>query len=226
MKNIQKSFSKSSKSYNKNSFIQQEIAKILVDKIDKKYLKIVDIGCGDGAIINNISWEFDKFLAVDFSNEMLKLHKKDFNIETFKADFDDNYLFKKIADENYQLLISSSALQWSQDIKQLFDNIANLKIDRYLAIFTNKTFTELHKYFKINSPIISKNDILNSCRNYKYEILNKEIQFENSLEILKYIKRSGVSGGDNFVSNTKIREFISSNQINSLTLEIILLWQT
>jgi len=225
MSNIQKSFSKSSQSYNQNSFIQKDVAKTLVQKIPNLYPKVADIGCGDGAVIQNINWNFEKFLAVDFSKEMLELHKKDKNIEIFKADFDDDSLFQKLADEKYDILISSSAFQWSKNIYKLFKNIEKLNIPTYISIFTNKTFNEIHKYFEIQSPITSTKDILNSASNFKFEIIQKEVKFKNSLELLQYIKKSGVSGGENIVPNNKIRNLISSNKIHSITLEIIFLWK-
>jgi len=225
MNKVQNAFSKSSKSYQEYSYVQREIAKYLIEKIDYKAKKIVDLGSGDGAIRKFIDWELDKFLAIDFSKEMLGLHQNGGEIQFFQADFDKDLVFEKIAKENYEILISSSALQWSKDIGKLFKNLEKLQIPIYLAIFTDKTFRELHKYFGIDSPIISTNNILKNSNGYRYEIIEKKIEFQNSIDILKYIKNSGVSGGGNRVSNRKIRKFVDSNQIRSLTLEILYLWK-
>ena len=225
MNKIQNAFSKSSESYRKHSFVQMEIAKYLVGKIGGEYNKIVDLGSGDGAVEKFIDWKIDKFLAVDFSKEMLNLHKTGKNIELFQADFDKDLVFKKVERENYEILISSSALQWSKDIGKIFRNLEKLKIPIYLAIFTDKSFRELHEYFGITSPIISTKDILNNSRGYFYEVIEKKIEFENSRDILKYIKNSGVSGGENRVSNLEIRRFVKLNKTHSLTIEIIYLWK-
>ena len=225
MNQIQKAFSKSSKSYQETSYIQREIAEYLIYKIKDRPHKIVDLGCGDGAVRKLIDWKIDKFLAVDFSKEMLNLHQTGEEIELFQTDFDKEIVFEKISKEKYDILISSSALQWSQNINKLFKNLENLKIPIYLAIFTDKTFNELHKYFGITSPIISIKDILKNSNAYKYEVIKKKIEFQKSIDILKYIKNSGVSGGKNRVSNRNIRKFIDSNRILSLTLEVIYLWK-
>lgn len=222
---IEKSFSRSSKSYEKYSYIQQNIAKYLVSKINYFPKNIIDLGAGIGAVRNSIDWKLENFLAVDFSEKMLNLHKNSYEVEKLKADFDSDLFFEKISQLNYQILISSSAIQWSKNIFKLLNNLDTLNIPLYISAFTSQTFQEIHKEFKINSPILSKKDILNNCHGFKYEVINYTIQFDSSIELLRYIKKSGVSGGNNRVSNKKIREFINADKIHTLTLEILFLWK-
>jgi malonyl-CoA O-methyltransferase len=215
---VEKAFSRSSRNYESRGFIQNQVAKNLVGRVKERPKHILDLGCGSGFIYKNIDWEFDKFIGVDFSKEMLKLHPK-FKTELIFENFDALKFPKS------DTLISSSSLQWSSNLKELLEKISELEIPTYLSLFTSKTFSEVHKYFQTSSPIYSLNEILSFANGFQYEVENFEIEFSNSREVLKYIKESGVSGGGLSISPNQIRNFISEDVIQNITLEIVYLWR-
>ena len=221
--NIVWQFSKSSNKYDENSFLQKKIAEKLVKDIDKKYQKIVDLGAGTGNIINLINWNYQKFLAVDLSKKMLDLHKKNKNIFLLNKSFDDDEVFRIIQNEKYDLLISSSALQWSQNFSKVCENIRKLNISVFLAIFSSETFKELHEYFHIKSPILKNETILKNCKNFHSSFFQGKINFSSSKELLQYIKNSGVSGGISQLNPGILKQFIRDNNLTQLSFEVIFL---
>jgi malonyl-CoA O-methyltransferase len=221
--NIVWQFSKSSNKYDENSFLQKKIAEKLVKDIDKKYQKIVDLGAGTGNIINLINWNYQKFLAVDLSKKMLDLHKKNKNIFLLNKSFDDDEVFRIIQNEKYDLLISSSALQWSQNFSKVCENIRKLNISVFLAIFSSETFKELHEYFHIKSPILKNETILKNCKNFHSSFFQGKINFSSSKELLQYIKNSGVSGGISQLNPGILKQFIKDNNLTQLSFEVIFL---
>jgi malonyl-CoA O-methyltransferase len=223
IENLIERFSKSSKKYRDNSFLQQKVAEKLIKQIDKKYKRIIDLGAGTGIVANLINWNYEKFLAVDLSQKMLELHKQNQYIQILNKSFDDDEVFKIIKDGKYEVLISSSALQWSQDFSKVCENIKKLDISVFLAIFSNNTFKELHQYFQIQSPILSRETILQTCDNFQSNFFQGKIKFSSSKELLQYIKNSGVSGGIYKLNPAILKQFIRDNNLKQLSFEVIFL---
>jgi ubiquinone/menaquinone biosynthesis C-methylase UbiE len=222
---IEKQFSKSSNSYEKSAFIQKKIARELVKKIDKQFSSIVDFGSGNGFVYKNISWKLEHFLAIDISENMLKNHPVSDEVSILKGDFDDDELWKNLDLSNFDAITSSSAFQWSKDICKIFQRFNKDKKPLYLAIFTDRTFSNIHEILKIKSPIFSKKEILNCAENLFFEVKRFEIKNLTPKSSLKYIKESGVSGGDRGASNSALKEFLKSRERIDLSLEVIFLWR-
>jgi len=213
-----KEFDKNAKHYDNYNIIQKRVAKELVAKIQSKPEKIVDLGCGSGTVYELISWEFDTFTAVDKSARMLALHpeknvtKRCCDIEAFDY-------------ENYAdaFFISASALQWCKDLKNIFDTIKNY--DYALAIFTANTFASLHETAKTTSPIHSKEAILNACSSLlpkaKVETKQYTLEFDSTLAMLRYIKKSGVSGGKNSLRYSQIQRILNEYDKTYLEFEVV-----
>jgi malonyl-CoA O-methyltransferase len=210
-----KNFDKYAHTYSKYNLIQR--------KIIEKYLpfvknRVVDLGCGNGIICEYK--KFDFYLGIDISEKMLKFNP----CNTLKLDFNTKKCFDEIKKYSFEQIISFSALQWSKDLEFVFEKIKNLNKKYLLAIFTSNTFKSLHNYLNIASPIYSKEKILNiaDMLNPELEILNYELKFDSPVQLLEYIKYSGVSGnvkGD----IRKIRNYIRHFPINILEFEIIVL---
>lgn len=223
---VEKAFSRSSESYSQTNYVQQDVAKRLVSIFkERKPKSIIDIGAGAGAIYLNIDWKLDNFLAIDFSKDMLKHHPLDFNITKQRADFDSTIFWRDIDFQKFDAIVSSSALQWSRDLQTIFQNLSQLDKPHYLSIFTDRTFNEIHRELNIKSPIYSKRDILKFTSKYSYEVLDYKLTFPSRLEALKYIKRSGVSGGEKRVQTKDIKSFIEKRGEFQLSLQVILLWK-
>jgi len=221
-------FSKFATSYERYGVIQDQVATKLLSHLKYKPKKILDLGCGRGAIAKKINWKIEYFLGVDFAKKMLEYHPKSQNIECIYGDFDNLELYEQLFMYDFDYILSASAMQWSKDIEALFAKIARLSFkDFAFAIFTSNTFKTLHQTAHINSPLVSKETILQSAQKYfKYrsEIVKYRLEFENSMEMLRYIKRSGVSGNRNLLSYKQTKELIANYPTNFLEFEVLFLY--
>jgi malonyl-CoA O-methyltransferase len=209
------SFDKFAYTYTKYSLIQRKVIQKCIPLVKSK---VVDLGCGNGIICEYK--KFDFYLGVDISENMLKLHP----CKTIKLDFNTKKCFEEIKKYDFEQIISFSALQWSKNLDFVFREIKKLNKDYLLAIFTSSTFKSLHNYLEVKSPIYSKEQILKSAKilNPDIEVLNYELNFNNPIKLLEYIKYSGVSG--NVQANIgKLKNFIKLFPINILEFEILLL---
>ncbi len=216
--NIKREFSKYANEYQKLNIIQKKIIQKISPLLENK--NILDLGCGNGSLL-----EFSKpknYIGIDFSEEMLKLNPSK---NLYNLDFNTQKCWDFINKQNFDILVSLSALQWAENLEFIFTNIKNLNKNYILAIFTSNTFKTLHKTANITSPIHSKEEILEKSKilNPKIEIINYQLEFENSLEMLRYIKKSGVSSGEKKLSYKEIKKVIENYPFNYLEFEIVIL---
>ena len=212
-------FSKNSKQYNQYNTIQNLVAREVVKNITFKPKTILDLGCGSGAIYKNIFWEIERFVGIDLSKEMLKLHPKSSKIILKNINFDSIEDFS-----GFDVVVSSSALQWSSDIQKVTDNIQN-STDRFiLAIFTNGTFVQMREFFGIEKTFLKSYIELCSLfdENVSCEKLSYKLFFDNPLDMLRYIKKSGVSGGKRELGIKDIKRFINFYPHDYLEFEVLL----
>jgi len=216
-----KEFNKNAHSYAKYNIIQTEVAKELIAKIKSKPRKIVDLGCGSGTVYNTIDWEIDEFIAVDKSEKMLQLHpnKKVTKIHCAIEEFD----FTSYKDFFF---ISSSALQWCKDLDAILQNLTDKNFT--FALFSANTFKSLHKCANIKSPILSKQAILDASSNLSpnlhIETKEYKLHFDSTLQMLRYIKKSGVGGGKNILSYKQIKSLLQNYDKNYLEFEVVFLY--
>jgi len=216
---VKKEFSKFAKEYAKRNIIQKKILKKYTPFLKNK--SILDLGCGNGEILNFCTPK--KYIGIDFSEEMLNLHPHK-NIYCF--DFNTNECWDFIKKQTFDMLVSFSALQWANDLEFIFQNIKSLNKPFLVAIFTSNTFKTIHKIANLTSPIHSKEDILKYSKilNPQIETLNYKLHFEDKLEMFRYIKRSGVSSGENKLSYKEIKNLIKNYPLNYLEFEIMILY--
>ncbi|MFC1482757.1 methyltransferase domain-containing protein [Candidatus Margulisiibacteriota bacterium] len=109
---IKKAFTKSKTSYNKYAHMQKEIAQELYAK-SKKYIKpndiILEIGSGSGFLTKHIK---NNLITID----IVKNHNN-----TIVADMDHLPLKRK-----FDIVISSMALHWSENIVKVFKNVKTI----------------------------------------------------------------------------------------------------
>jgi malonyl-CoA O-methyltransferase len=225
---IVKEFSRFAEEYKKHNMIQVEVASRLTSMLDKKrYSRVLDLGCGSGAVYDNLSKKnisTDKFIAFDFSQEMLNLHPSSLNVEKVCSDFNRKESFLAYKNSEFDVLISASALQWSDDLSVVLKSISSLANRYYFAFFTSKTFATLHKTAGIKSPIYSREFIvenLNKYYNYELEVVEYRLNFSSVREMFQYIKRSGVSGGTGELSYRSMKRLMQEYPLDYLEFEVI-----
>lgn len=102
---------------------------------DEKEMKAIDLGCGTGEQTAILTEKFPEatFIGVDSSSEMLEKSK---NLENKRLHFRQSTTEEILeSNENWDLIFSNAALQWSDNHKELFPKlISKLKTNGQLAI--------------------------------------------------------------------------------------------
>jgi malonyl-CoA O-methyltransferase len=220
MHNAKQEFSRFANSYQELNIIQREVAKELLGRFDFKPSTILDLGSGTGEICKNINFEFKRFVAVDISLDMCNLHPKSDKITVINSDFEDSSIFES----RYDLIISSSALQWSKNLDYLFEKISSATNKIAFAIFTSNTFVNLNLSLKLESLIYDSKTLIEILKRYfdiEFEIKNYTLEFTSTLELLRYIKKSGVSGGTKRLEHKNIKTLIDKNELHTLEFEVL-----
>lgn len=192
-------------SYSQNKQIQRDIADKLIKMTRGDFDRILDIGCGDGAIYEACGFDGSLFVGVDASVNMCELHSRCKKAVTLQKNFDDvdfaDEILRKFG--RFDLIISSSALQWSDNIDTLIKKTSVLSDKFAFAIFTRGTFSSVREFLRIDSFLPSIDDIKNALSGYSLDIFaveqNKK-EFDSPRAAMKFIKTTGVSGGGNKIS--------------------------
>ncbi len=219
-------FSRYAKSYQKYKIIQSRVASHLVSNTPFKGRKILDLGAGSGEVYKNIDWEFDLFVAVDRSAQMMELHPRN-RVEKILCDFDSEECWRELRKYGFDQIFSSSAMQWSSDLDALFEKTASFGVPCSFAIFTSGTFKTVHEIAGLDSPIYSVDEILYFVKKYflvNYEIKRYRLFFSRKREIFSYIKKSGVNVGRRRLGYTETKRMMENYPLSYLEFEVLFLW--
>ena len=228
MRRAAQEFSRFAGTYSQHNLIQAKVAKKLVSMLtEKEYDSILDLGCGRGEIYRNLKARhisFRHLTAMDISTEMLKLHPSEERLMKFQGDFNLSADIQSLPRPHYDLLISSSALQWSSDLDTTLPLISTLSESFYFAIFTSETFRSLHRFAGIESPIYTEAVLREKIGRYldpAFETIRYTLAFESVYKMLRYIKESGTSGGERHMGYRQTKELLESYPHNHLEFEVL-----
>ena len=222
--NVKKEFSKHANDYNSYNIIQQIVAKALVREIVGHPLRILELGCGSGQVFKCISWQPIQYDAIDFSQNMCDLHPTAPNLNTYCMSFDDDHFFSFLKEKKYDLVLSSSALQWSQNLSKIVHALSMVSKEVNAVLFTSNTFKSIQDITQRPSPILSKEEITNafeSSFNCTFETINYNLKFDSKKELFNYIKNSGVSGNSNSLSFQDAKKLYKEYKLDYLEFEVI-----
>lgn len=194
---IKNKFKRSMETYDKNAFIQNLMAQKLIELIkDKKFKNILEIGSYTGILTKkliDINPNFTSYTAIDIIKESKNYIKKiDNNIIFLNKDVEDFYTGQK-----FDLIIANASMQWCLDlsntIKKLQSFLENEGI-MAISLFSKNNFFEIKDIFNIGLNYPSPNEIK---KIFDKEILifdeNYELNFDNTFDILKHLKLTGVN---------------------------------
>jgi len=221
---VKKEFSKYANQYNNHNIIQQIVAKSIVRDITQQPKRILELGCGSGQIFKHISWDVDYYKAIDFSAAMCELHPRASNVVVECHDFDKDSFHNSIKNEKFDLVLSSSALQWSKDLGKIVKRLACVSNEINVALFTSNTFKTIQEITKVKSPILSQDEIQKSFIDYcdcEFEVYNYNLEFDSKKELFDYIKKSGVSGSSDKLSYKDSKLLLKKYDLNYLEFEVI-----
>ena len=224
---VSSEFSKYADRYGSHNIIQDKVASKLIKLVNSKPKKILDLGCGSGAICKKIDWKYNSFIGVDFAPGMLELHPKSKKIESIYGDFNDATLFENLLTYQYDYILSASALQWSTDLDKTFKHIKELSAPIALAIFTANTFKTLNETASL-PPMLRSAEKINKLQikyfNAEFEVVNYKLEFDSIREMFRYIKESGVSGSRNVLSYKQTLKLMKEYPLNYLEFEVVFIY--
>jgi len=221
---VREEFSRYAAEYGKYNVIQAKVAQKLIDDTEDEPQKILDLGCGNGTLFSLIDWPIESYTGVDFSEEMLSHHPRTPKTNLICGDFNVPALFETLSEQHYDRIFSASALQWSNDLGNVFASVAALNIPVSFALFTSGTFKTLYDTAGLGPILNSAEEMIRIAERYfdaDYEIVRYVLQFQNVREMLRYIKRSGVSGGRRVLSVARTKALMLEYPLDYLEFEVL-----
>ncbi|RLA69181.1 MAG: methyltransferase [Epsilonproteobacteria bacterium] len=222
--NVQTEFSKYADHYGSYNIIQKQVITKMLDDLDDQPERILDLGCGDGALYESLKWKPVHFVGVDFAPGMLELHPKGEGIECVYGDFNDSELFGYLNTMSFDRVFSASALQWANDLDRVLANLSLLNTPVSFAIFTANTFQTLFQTAQI-TPVLRNTDkvreIVEKYFDAKFEVLKYTLEFESTRDMFRYIKRSGVSGGRRALDYKQTKRLMQEYPLDYLEFEVL-----
>ncbi len=221
---VSSEFSKYAYEYGIYNIIQKRVIDKLLASLKYKPKNILDLGCGSGELCKKIDWDYEHFIGVDFALGMLELHPKSKNIECIYGDFNSEMLFENLITYSYDYILSASALQWADDLDEVFKDIKLLDAPVALAIFTSNTFKTLNETARIDSILKSADDIKKLKEKYfdaDFEVVNYKLEFDSVRDMFRYIKKSGVSASRKVLSFKQTKKLMEEYPLNYLEFEVV-----
>jgi len=220
---VENQFSKYANEYNNHNIIQQIAAKSLIRELKSKPKRVLELGCGSGQVYSCIDWEIEYYKAIDFSASMCQLHPKAKNVEVKCFDFDSDEFFEDTKNDNFDLVLSSSALQWSKDLSKIIKHLSSITKEINAVLFTSNTFKTIQEITKTKSPILDEDSIKEAFLkffNCEFETILYKLEFDNKKDLFDYIKKSGVSG-EKSLSYSDSKKLYKEYPYNYLEFEVI-----
>ena len=220
---VKNQFSKYANEYKNHNIIQQIVAKSLVRELKFQPKRILELGCGSGQVFNHISWEVEFYKAIDASSSMCELHPKANNIEVKCLNFDTDEFINEIKNDSYDIVLSSSALQWSNNLSRIIEQLSSITKEINAVLFTSNTFKTIQKITNTKSPILDEDSIKNAFSkffNCEFETILYKLEFDNKKGLFDYIKKSGVSG-EKSLSYSDSKKLYKEYPYNYLEFEVI-----
>jgi len=222
-------FSRFAHKYDTYNMIQAKVATTLVEKLPRvNYKNIIDVGCGSGEVYKNLQIQkisVENFIALDSAETMLAIHPEGKAIHKMCVNFNERGFLENLPHNKCDLLLSSSALQWSTDLSYTMGELSSLSSIFHGAVFTSGTFKTLHEIAGVSSPIYNVEmvqDVLNQYYDdVEYEIHQYSLEFESTRDMFKYIKQSGVSSGERKLSYKQTKQLMETYPLNYLEFEVL-----
>jgi malonyl-CoA O-methyltransferase len=225
---IQQSFSQNAYAYDQVNIIQKRVLERVLEKIDEKPSSLLDIGCGSGGVYKAVDWDLKCFVGMDFAQGMLERHPKGEHVTLLLKDFNDASSFDALSSYTFDRVISSSALQWAEDLDATLARIAALGAPVSLSIFTSNTFKTLYETAGLPPLLRSRESVITLLKKHfdgEIEIVNYTLAFESVREMFRYMKRSGVGAGRNLLGYKEMKKIMETYPLDHLEYEIVLLHQ-
>ncbi|MCP4489428.1 MAG: malonyl-ACP O-methyltransferase BioC [Gammaproteobacteria bacterium] len=145
---VKKSFNRAAKSYNRAAILQEQVLQRLLQRL--QYIRhqpqsIIDIGCGTGKAVASLSKRYPKakITCIDLAFSMLHESRSQFGWLNKKRLVNGDMECLPFADNSFDLLFSSLALQWANDLPAALADIARIGRPQGLLMFATFGFATL-----------------------------------------------------------------------------------
>lgn len=185
--------------YDENAFVQRITAEKLVSSFSqKKFDKILEIGCGTGILTKQIEQNlvFQKY----FANDIVEKSKNYIDGIISENTFVCGNAQKIKLPHKVDLIISNAVFQWFENLDKVLEYYSSLlKIDGIIAFstFSPENFLEIREVtgLTLNYKNIDK---LKEIVEKNFEIIhiekfNYKMNFSTPLQILAHMKNTGVN---------------------------------
>ena len=155
---------------------------------------------------------------------MCELHPRAKNVEIKCFDFDTVEFLNEIKNDTYDIVLSSSALQWSKDLSKIIKQLSLITKEINAVLFTSNTFKTIQNITKTKSPILDEQSIKEAFNKYfkcEFETIMYKLEFDNKKDLFDYIKKSGVSGANESLDFKNAKKLYKEYNINYLEFEVI-----
>ena len=216
---IQQSFRRSLKTYDENAFVQLEIAETLIKVFSdhcvqaRHFPQVLELGCGTGfltkALLNACSVQelYLNDLVEECEPVLVEQLRSFVGNQLGSWEFVSGDINKLNIDEQYDLVCSSSSLQWVDDLTVVLMKVASgLRSKGWLALssFGPGHFFELNE---LNQSLGNKSESLNYATETQWKYLLERdfhiksiesqtitVWFNSLEEMLKHLRNTGVNG--------------------------------
>jgi len=185
---IAKSFGKAAERYDTVAHFQRWAGQQLLAKIPENEPKvIVDLGCGTGSFYGDLKQRFSQadYYGVDLSEQMVRFASNKQQAHWLAGDAESLPLKSSSVD----LIFSSLSIQWSSDLKNLFNEVGRVLSDQGLFVFStlvDGSLTELKQAWSQVDGIQHVNAFA-QLSDYKNAIAFSELQLVTLEQVEKVL---------------------------------------
>ena len=201
-KHVKKQFEKNMADYDNNAVVQELMASKMMGelcKISPEYENILEIGTGTGLltkyIVRNLKYKHY------YGNDIVEKSKEYVKKVIPQADFIYGNAMKIKRDRKFDLIISNAVFQWFENFEKLLNILSCMMMpDGIIAFstFSPENFQEISNVSGLSLNYKSKEELVCILSKLGFEVLYadgfcKELKFNNPLEMLVHLKKTGVN---------------------------------
>jgi len=218
---VEKNFSRNPDYYHKNAETQRyaadTLAEIIQQKNSDKIDKILEIGCGTGFLTEKLFLMFPQaaFTITDISGSMLQFCGQQTQTlrskQNVSANFTINDIVESFPEGKYDLIVSSMAFQWIDDLSAILQQVQNHLSKNGILVFSTlsqDTFSSVKRIFNdlgilFPGPQLLTTEKINSaCRHFTNLEVKNELCIEEFDTMLKFLRHIQSTGAGNASGNS------------------------
>ena len=187
-------FNKNFSTYGDYAVVQKKVAYKLITLLEEShYGSILELGCGTGFFTRELvkNFKFDRLDVNDYFNTTSYLEDIQYN-KFIEGDM------TKIHVGKYDLICSSSAFQWVENLENLIYKTSKNTSHLVFSIYSKGNLVEIFNHFGVSLDYKSTEEIYQILKKYYTFVEFQEdeftLEFSTPLKALKHLKETGVTG--------------------------------